>query len=485
MRYPGTIPRIRAVLEHRALYEIGAELQPDAPVGRHPAHPAYVLLIFATLARIARSIVRVETDLQDPDLWRLVRGMIIETLRREHLDLPAPGLRPPAAHHWRRLRDDHLATDEGLALLARLHLPRAVGLANELGLLLPTGPSSLTHPSALRTTYGDGVVVRPMYRPPHTIHTLDDDGSPLTVFLNPITGEVQAEPGRRYDPDIAEHRGHAGPALGHGYVAWHARGPGSHQRVMLHLGHIEHPGGEAATAVRLLADVHRVAANGIQVVVYDGAFRGAHIEEIMTRFGYLVIAKQPTYTDEELATTPLVRTEEGKRVRSIPLGLANHETSMGTCSHTLAAINGAVVELGLDDSGDPVSRGALQRGAVKRARREHGGYHFNVGYRLPCAFGEFEVWLSPHPQRPGDPRPEALRVLPDGDPDNLRLRGLRSDAESVHSGFKRTLLVDRAMALGWRRGLLDYYAYAWYTNALAEQALRNGQVGVARAGGAR
>lgn len=244
---------------------------------------------------------------------------------------------------------------------------------------------------------------------------------------------------------------------------------------MLHLGHIEHPGGEAAAAVELLGDLHRTAADGIQVVIYDGAFRGAHLEEVMTRYGYLVIAKQPAYTDEELATTPVVRTIDGKRVRSLPLGLVTHDTPSGSCVHTLAAINGVAVELGLDDSGDPAIRSALQRGAVKRARRQNGGYHFNVGYRLTCPLGDFDVWLSPHPQRPGDPRPEALRILPDGDPDNLRLRGLRSDAESVHSGFKRTLLVERAMALGWRRGLLDYYAYAWYTNAMAEQALRAGQ----------
>jgi hypothetical protein len=56
------------------------------------------------------------------------------------------------------------------------------------------------------------------------------------------------------------------------------------------------------------------------------------------------------------------------------------------------------------------------------------------------------------------------------------LRGLRSDAESVHSGFKRTLITDRAMSLGWRRGLIDYYAYAWYTNALAEAAHRAAQI---------
>jgi hypothetical protein len=315
-----------------------------------------------------------------------------------------------------------------------------------------------------------------MYRPPRTVHTLNDDGSPAILFVNPANGVLQDQPGGRYDPDIAEHRGHAGPALGHGYVAWHARGPGRYQRVMLHLGHIGHPGGEAATAIGLLADLHRVAANGIQVAIYDGALRGAHIEEVMTRFGYLVIAKQPAYADNELATTPLVRTDDGKRVPSMPLEVVVHDTAQGPCPHALAAINGAPVELDLDESGDPVIRAPLQRGPVKRARRKHGGYHFNVGYRVACPRGDFDVWLSPHPSRPGDSRPEALRILPAADPDALRLRGLRSDAESVHSGFKRTLLVDRAMALGWRRGLIDYYAYAWYMNALADHALRTGQV---------
>jgi hypothetical protein len=323
-------------------------------------------------------------------------------------------------------------------------------------------------------------VVRPIYRPPRTVHTTDDDGSPVTLFIDTATGAVLEKPKHRYDPDIAEHRGHAGPALGHAYVAWHARGPAKYQRVMLHLGHVEHPGGEAATAVQLLGDVHRVAGNGIQVAIYDGAFRGAHLHEIMSRFGYLVIAKQPTYTDEDLQTTASVKTSDGRRAQSLPLGIVTHNTPAGLCAHTLAAINGSVVELDLDETGDPVVRRHLARGPVKRARRQDGHFHFNVGYRITCPSGDFDIWLSPHPQRPGDPRPEALRVFPDGDQDNLRLRGLRSDAESVHSAFKRTLLVDRAMALGWRRGLLDYYTFAWYANALAEHALRTGQFDTVR-----
>ena len=246
--------------------------------------------------------------------------------------------------------------------------------------------------------------------------------------------------------------------------------------MVLALDHIDRPGQEANAAVRLLGDVHREARDGIQVAIYDGAMRGTHIEQIMTRYGYLVIANPPAYNDPGLATATVVRGRGGTRTPSLPLGTANHVTAQGECQHTLAAVNGAVVEIDLDDSGDPVIRQILTRGAVKRARRRDGRHHFNIGYRIDCPHGPFEVWLSPHAQRDGDPRPEHLRALPAGDPDTLRLRGLRSDAESVHSQFKRTLITDRAMTLGWRRGLLDYYCYAWYSNALTEQRLRGGAI---------
>jgi hypothetical protein len=470
VRYPGTLARIRAVLAHRALYEIGAELQPQPPIGRPPAHPMYVHLVFATLARITRSTVRLEVDLQEPAMWDFVRQGMVDTLRRERLDLPQPGPQPPAWHHWRRARDDHLATDEGLAQLARAHLPRAVDLAHQLGLFEPKESSSLTHPSPRRAVYGDGTIVRPLYRPPRTINAVADDGTDVLWFIDPTTGQPRPDPPGRYDPDVARHQGNEGPALGHGYVAWHAHGPGRFERVILALGHIDHPGGEAAAAIALLGDIHRTVGKGIQVVIYDGALRGAHIETVMSRYGYLVIAKQPKYDDEDLATLTAIKGRDGKRVASIPLGVVTHDISGTTCHHTLAAINGAVAEVDLDDTGDPVVTSMPRRGPIKRARRSTGAYHFNVAYRIECPHGEFDTWLSPHPQGPSDPRPEALRTFPDGDPDTLRLRGLRSDAEAVHSQFKRTLLIGRAMSVGWRRGLLEYYCYAWYSNALAQQA---------------
>jgi hypothetical protein len=51
----------------------------------------------------------------------------------------------------------------------------------------------------------------------------------------------------------------------------------------------------------------------------------------------------------------------------------------------------------------------------------------------------------------------------------------RSRWQSFHSNLKRTLLCDRAMSLGWRRGLLDVYAFALMNNALTEARAAHAQ----------
>jgi hypothetical protein len=140
----------------------------------------------------------------------------------------------------------------------------------------------------------------------------------------------------------------------------------------------------------------------------------------------------------------------------------------GACTHQLAAIAGRVAEIGLDETGDPVVVSEPNRGPVKRSRRRDGGHHFNVGYQIPCPIEPFTTWLSPHPDGDDLSRPHNLRVIPEDDPDFQQLHRLRNDSENFHSNLKRTLLCDRAMSLGWRRGLLDVYAFALLNNALTE-----------------
>ncbi len=463
-----TLTRMRAVLSSPSLYQLAAALEWDRPVGRPPVNPTYVTLAYGVLARLNRSGIRVELDLAEPTTWEFARNLMTHAISEHHLELDPPGREPPTWHHWRWLRDHHLATEDGAAALARAWPAIAVGCARRIGLLDPHGPGSFTHPDSTRTIYGDGTLVRPIYNPPETVTITLDDGSTTTAYPHPRTGELLEHPPGRYDPDLLAHHGRLGPVLTHGYVIWHARGPGPYQRVDLALAHIPAPGAEAATAVALLRDVHRAAGPGIQAVVYDGAFRGTHIDHIMRSYGYLVMAKQGKYTPTDHSPN-LVQTPSGRRARSFPLEPVTHDTPDGPCTHLLATIDGAVVALDLNEAGDPTVVATLTRGPVKRARRAGGQYHFNVGYTLACPRGETTVWLQPHATKDGNPhRPDQLRVIPTSDPDAQRLMGIRSDAESFHAMYKRTLIVNRAMSLGATRGLLDLYCFALYNNALTE-----------------
>jgi hypothetical protein len=474
-----TWARVRAVLTSPGLYEIAREIDWDSPVGRPRANPTYVLLAYGALARVLRSGIRVELDLAEEHTWAAARELMIETIDRHHLEVPPPGARPPKWDHWRWMRNHHLTTDDGLGQLERGFPPVAAATARRIGQLpLTGGAGSFTHPDATRCAYGDGTLVRPMYRPPQTVVLHNEDGTTTLAYPHPRTGELLDHPPGRFDPDLEAHHGQEGPVRTHGYVCWHTRGAKPYQRIDLAAAHIPAPGAEAGTAVTLLRDVHRAAGAGIHAVIYDGALRGVHIDLIMSDYGYLVIAKQHSDTTsqdkrqrevEDLTGVRLVQTPTGRRARCYPLGTITHDLATGTCAHQIAAAAGQVVEIDLDETGDPVITGQLVRKAVKRARRSGGKYHFNIGYQLDCPSEPFTTWLSPHPGGDGDTaRPEHLRIIPAGDPDALRLYNVRSDAESFHSNYKRTLIVDRAMSLGWRRGLVDLYCFALYNNALAE-----------------
>lgn len=332
-----TWTRVRAVLGSPSLYELARDIDWAPPVGRRRANPVYVTLAYGVLARIARSGIRVELDLAEPHTWTAARRLMSEAITRHGLDLPPPGAKPPTWDHWRWMRNHWLTTDEGLATLGRAFPPVAAASARRIGLIDPSGPGSFSHPDATRAAYGDGTLVRPLYRPPETVLLHNDDGTTTVAYPDPRTGQLLARPPGRYDPDLELHHGRGGPVLTHGYVCWHTRGAKPYQRIDLAAAHIPTPGAEAATAVALLRDVHRAAGPGIQVVVYDGALRGVHIEEIMTRYGYMTLAKQ--HTDAALENRDalrLVKTPGGRRARSYPLGITTHQLPTGgSCPHQI------------------------------------------------------------------------------------------------------------------------------------------------------
>lgn len=483
-RVPTTGEVIRALLCSEELHAVAELLPMHGEVGRPRELPGWSVFLVGCLARHYRSAARATSELASEFVWHQVLKAVDEA-RGRGIDVPgAP--RPPSWHAWRRARDQYLATEEGLATIGEIHLEHAVRLAHSLGLGSVEGGGSWSHPVRTRAVYGDGTLVRPLYKPPTAVRVDDGDGGQMVLYPDPETGELLTAPKRRFDPDSAEHHGHTGPVHGTNYVSWHLRGPHYYQRVILAVARVPGPGQEAESAVRLLADVHRAFGDGIQVAVYDGAMRGVHIEAIMRTYGYLVLAK-PTRDQVTDQTPSLVRLDSGKAARSVPLGVWEHDTPSGMCRHTLAAIDGAPAEVGLDEAGDPVLLGQLPRRQVKRPRLKDGRYRFSVGYEVACPHEPFWVWLSPHPEK-GDrsaSRPENLRVIAAGDPDGMRLRGIRSDVEAHHDAFKQTLRNWRAASLGANRGLLDQYAFAVMHNALVASRAEAGAYSDIRAGGRR
>lgn len=457
-----TAEQITAVFTHRALYEMAAAVPAQDRVGRPRKFPTHLILGFAVLQRVFRSGVRTEHELTDATTWVTVCAAIAQAqVDFADLDIPDPGPVPPHWQAFRYARNRYLTAPQVLADLVEVFTWHAVGQARDAGLLDPGGPGSLCHPDPSRTVYGDGTVIRPMYKPPAARRTTDPKtGAAVITYLDPA-GEPIDKPARRFDPDVAEYHGHTGPVHGQNFVAWSVRGPGPHQRVVLTVGRVGRPGQEADDAMAAFWPLHAIAGPGIQAVVYDGAMRGAHIDELMTRAGVVAINK--VHASSKTAA------RRGKAInpRWFALGTWQHDTPAGACAHQLAAVDGAVSEVDLDDAGRPVVVSRLHRAQVKRPRRSSGRFHFNVGYTVPCPHGPFTAWVTPHGAA-GDAdhrRADAVRVIAEGEPDFEVLYGLRNDAESFNAQLKRTLLVDRAMSLGGARQLLDVLCFATLHNA--------------------
>lgn len=470
-----TNDKIRAIFSDPTLYELADVIPVKQPVGRRAHHPGYLLLAYGVLARLFRSAVRVETELADPTTWDLIRQTVTQ-MQQRHPDLvhQLPGRRPPNRDAFRYARDTYLADEERLREMRAIFTECAVEQAQSLGLLDPKGPGSLSHPDRSRVVYGDGTVVRPLYRPPAaTRETVK--GKTVITYLDEH-GEPTSKPTRRFDPDAADFHGHAGPVHGQNFVALYARGDHPGQRVVLAVERVDRPGREADTAVKAIKELHAVAGSGIQAIVYDGAMRGTHIDDLMTNLGVVVVNKV------HASAKSAARKGKNNAPRFFALGTWEHDVpaeagaGTGTCTHQLGAVDGAVSEIALSDEGSPIIRSRLERRQIKRPRRASGRYHFNVAYEVPCEHGSFTAWVTPHALagERDHSRADAVRVIAEGEPTFDRIYGLRNDAESFNSELKRTLLVDRAMSLGARRQLLDVLCYALLHNAVNAARAENG-----------
>lgn len=389
-------------------------------------------LAFGAMARLYRSSNRLDAELLSGDTWasiveRYNKGAALHPLGVEM----NPYALPLLADTYRHVRE-HLCEDENLDAFSRSFTRHSVALAQGIGLLLPRG-GSRTRPHPSRTIYGDGTVVRPLYN--------------------------RADQGRQ-DPDAEEHSRHDGQIYGNDLVTIAVRGPEVHQRVILAVGRVQQRGREADEAIRLIRQVHAVAGDAIQAVVYDGAFRGVHHETLMTELGLIVVNKVHASKREEKLRTH----------RQVPLGEWQHEVRGRTCSHQLVASNGSVHDSRLDDGGALSLSDPLTRQQVRRFERGDGQWRFSVRVEVPCPKEKFVAWISPHACRTGQGtgRPDQLRLIPESDPHFQTLYGLRNDSESINAGYKRTLVAERAAGRGWRRQVADLTSWAILSNSASK-----------------
>ena len=418
-------------------------------VGRKRIHPPWVLFAYAALIRHFRSANHTDAELAS-GLWARLRAAAKDA------GLQDPGPVPYAFKHYTYQRDQLLNDEQRRDALIEEFTAVAVDHAQRLGLLRPDGRGSLTYPHPTRTIYGDGTIVRPIYRPPrpHDYATHPETGQRAPRYVDPTTGELTFTPPGRYDPSAADHGRHDGIVHGNNFLLFSVRGDQPNSRVVLGIGRVPAPGQEAETAIRLTQRLHRIAGGGIQAVVYDGALHGTHIDHIMRSTGLIVVNKVRAATRNETGdTTPKRR----------PLGIHQHQTAQGTCTHTLHVVNGTVVDVALADDGTPVDVATATRKQIKRSRRKDGTYRFNLAVTLPCGNEHTTIWLSPHDN------PEHIRLIPPDDPHFTTLYSLRNDAESLNAQYKKTLLVDRATSVGWQRQLFDVLAYSILHNSITWQ----------------
>lgn len=430
-RPPQRAEHLDALFACPLIHDIAADLAHHSR--RRRRHPLALHLAWGAMARLLGSANRLDAELADPATWRGVVDRY-NAAAAAHPDgelLHAVGVRL-TSDTYRHVRA-HLTADPVLADLQEAFTRHSVRVARDVGLLDPCGPGSRTRPHPTRIIYGDGTVVRPIY----------------------------SAAARRQDPDAATHTRHDGQVRGNNLVAIATRGPEPLRRVILAVGRVHHVGREADAAVELIRAVHAEAGDGIQAVVYDGALRGVHHEQLMSDLGLIVVNKvhAAERADDDTAT-----------YRHVALGNWTHQTGGRACRHTLVVRGGAVHESTLDDSGRLVLSAPLNRRQVRRyARGKAGGWRFSLGVDVPCPRQPFTAWISPHrqPGEPGHGRPDQLRLLPETDPYFQTLYGLRNDSEAINAAYKRTLIADRAAALGWRRQVVDLTSWALLGNTLA------------------
>lgn len=290
-RGPGVslLEHLEALVANRVLYSLGERIPEQAPgSGGRPRHyPGYMYILYAALVSVYTSTRKVETEFSHPHNWANLRRLVRERFPND----PSQHLpeRPMRRHHFAYIRDRYL-TDEAIwdDLRAAFTEGSTAQAVDDMGMCRGDGPGSLTHPDLSRMLYADGKVVTPVYK-----------AKPGDRSVDRATGEIRD---LRADPDAHLHiTGSGEPAYGNKFVMLSCRTPEPHGRMILDLEWVPDVGGEAKVALRCLGRVVPWLP-GAQGVIYDGAFRGVHLQEVLHNLGLVSVV-------------PVTAASGGKRAR--------------------------------------------------------------------------------------------------------------------------------------------------------------------------
>ncbi len=409
--------------------------------GRPRTYPLVCALIWDGLVSVFGSARQVEVELGcvESGWWEMIRRAAI---KRAGVLLPVQAMR---RHHYRYLRDTYLcATDTQLAVLAEVFTEHAAKLAVSVGLCDPNGTGSLTHPSAARVVAGDGKVVTPRYKTsPQQRGTVD-----------PETGEIRM---RRADPDAGLHvTGGGDQAFGTKYVFLSTRGDARNQRIILHVAHTptKGAGGEAATAIRAF-DATLPHLPGTQAVVYDGAMRGTHLHQLITRHGVIPLAR--------------MHKAAGGKQRDTYLGYVPIQRPGPAATLDIHLLDGAPHLRDVRADGTPTLEPLERTKLIRRPNTDH--WRLYGEYRIPDHHGGGHIRIrldrTTRDEQTGFNREEHLRPIPPTDPDHTTLYARRNDTETGNRLLDDSMLRERAHTVGRKRQLLNLTTWAALRNASA------------------
>lgn len=344
------------------------------------------------------------------------------------------------------MRDHYLTSDDQLDEIVTAFNEHAARQAVQIGLCDPDGDGSLTHPSADRVVAGDGKVVTPRYKThPRNRRRVDKR-----------TGEVRT---RKVDPDATNHvTGGGEHVFGVKFVLTSTRGDERNQRIILDVAHspsAKGHGGEAATAIDALDRVLPLLP-GAQSVVYDGAFRGKHLRDLIKNHGIIPIANMHKAADGSTSD----RFVQPADVTGNTHGLTTVDVHVlhGAPHVRMIAVDGTLHL-------HPMERTKLIR------RRDTNGWRLYGEYQLPELVGGGTIRLRLDQTAPDllaeFNREEHLRPIPPGDPDHQRLYGRRNDTESGNRLLDDSMLRERAHTVGRHRQQLNLLTWAAGRNAIA------------------